>query len=148
MKIRKAKDLDAERLSDIAKKNLKEGFSERSFRSSINNKNAIVLVAQIDNEIVGFLVSYFDDYGEAELLQIAVDENQRKNHIGKTLFLNLVNDLKESKVSKLFLEVRESNVTAISFYRYLGFVEIGVRKGFYENPKEDAKILRLDIDNA
>lgn len=148
MKIRKAKKTDAEALAILAKNNLHEGFSKSSFLSTIENENAIVLIAQIKNEIVGFLVSYFDVYGESELLQIAVDNNFRKNHIGKTLLLELIKNLKDNNIKSIFLEVRESNVTALSFYSYFGFVELGIRKGFYNNPKEDAKILRLDIDNA
>ena len=43
------------------------------------------------------------------------------------------------------LEVRPSNTAAISLYKKLGFEEIGLRRGFYREPKEDALILNLDL---
>ena len=52
---------------------------------------------------------------------------------------------KESGAECIFLEVRESNVPAISLYKKLGFEELGIRKKFYEHPIEDAIIMKVGI---
>jgi ribosomal-protein-alanine N-acetyltransferase len=43
----------------------------------------------------------------------------------------------------VFLEVRESNVGAIAFYRGLGFEGIGMRRDYYQDPKEAATVMEL-----
>ena len=51
--------------------------------------------------------------------------------------------LSNNSLKEIFLEVRESNTPAIALYESLGFEKIGVRKGYYDKPKEDAVIYRL-----
>ena len=45
------------------------------------------------------------------------------------------------QIEKIFLEVRVSNIPAISLYEKMGFESLGVRKNFYEHPQEDASIM-------
>ena len=54
--------------------------------------------------------------------------------------------LKEKGSRCLTLEVRVSNIPAITLYEKLGFAEIGRRKNYYRNPREDALILRKEWD--
>ena len=53
----------------------------------------------------------------------------------------LVNQLSERGSHILRLEVRESNVPAIALYKSMGFAQLGLRKNYYRNPKENALIL-------
>ena len=48
-------------------------------------------------------------------------------------------------VNRIVLEVRISNMAAIGLYKKMGFVELGIRKGFYDLPKEDACIMEYTI---
>ena len=80
---------------------------------------------------------------EAELLQIAVDPGRRGESIGITLLNAAVVYLRQREIIRLMLEVRESNLPAISLYRRFGFVEEGMRKAYYPplikgGPREDA----------
>lgn len=147
MLIRDVSAKDIKELSAMAKISLSEGFSEDDFRISLENKNAIVLLCEENNEMLGYVVSYFAA-DEAELIQIAVRDKSRKLGIGSKLFLRLRERLQEQGIKKIFLEVRESNVPANSFYKGLGFIRVGRRPSFYKNPDEDALLLRLDILNA
>ena len=56
----------------------------------------------------------------------------------------LVDELKAIESRCLTLEVRASNVPAISLYEKLGFAEVGRRKNYYRNPREDALIMRKE----
>lgn len=47
--------------------------------------------------------------------------------------------------TSLTLEVRDSNLPAIALYASLGFEQIGLRKNYYQHPKEDARILRKEL---
>jgi ribosomal-protein-alanine N-acetyltransferase len=54
----------------------------------------------------------------------------------------------DSGVRSLYLEVRESNGRAREMYARRGFHEIGVRKGYYEGPREDARVLKKSLEGA
>ena len=58
---------------------------------------------------------------------------------------NLINEVSRKAAKNLFIEVRESNHSAVAFYEKSGFTQIGVRKGYYSDTKEDAIIMSLDI---
>jgi ribosomal-protein-alanine N-acetyltransferase len=80
---------------------------------------------------------------QAELETIAVAPESQRLGLGKSLFQALAAELKASGVGELQLEVRTSNRPAQSFYRALGFVETGLRAGYYADPIEDAVLMGL-----
>ena len=82
--------------------------------------------------------------GETDMMNIAVHPDYRKQGIGTGLILALIRELSSRGSHSLMLEVRASNEQAISVYSKLGFSEIGRRRNYYRNPKEDALILRKE----
>ena len=82
---------------------------------------------------------------EAELLRIAVAEQQRQKGVGSLLLKNLCRDLRQQQYSSLFLEVRSQNETALGFYHRYGFQKVGMRRGYYAEPYDDALLLKLQI---
>lgn len=82
---------------------------------------------------------------EAELLKIAVSEQQRKKGVGGILLAHLLNDLLGQNYSALFLEVRAGNTEARSFYQRHGFGQVGMRSKYYSDPSDDALIFKRDI---
>lgn len=74
---------------------------------------------------------------EGDLVRLAIEEKQRKKGRGKLLLEALENACRERGVEVLYLEVRQSNEPARRFYRGAGFEEEGMRRGFYDHPKED-----------
>ena len=71
---------------------------------------------------------------EAEILTIVVDGRLRRQGCGERLLASHLARLTRQGVATLFLEVDESNVAALALYRLHGFVEKGVRKGYYAKP--------------
>jgi ribosomal-protein-alanine N-acetyltransferase len=121
-------------------------WSEQSMRDELENQNALSLVAEMDEEVVGFLNAHFL-LDEADLNLIAVKAECRKQGIGSMLFSQLILKLKEKQIRTIMLEVRESNATAISFYRSFGFSEVGRRKNYYQKPQEDALLLQKQLED-
>ena len=78
------------------------------------------------------------------MMNVAVHPDFRRQGIAEALVNGLVEHLKTMGSHCLTLEVRASNVPAISLYEKLGFSEIGRRKNYYRNPREDALILRKE----
>jgi len=75
---------------------------------------------------------------EGNLVSIGVDDEFREMGIATTLLDIIYEMALERGVTSINLEVRESNVPAISLYEKEGFEAVGKRKNFYRNPTEDA----------
>lgn len=99
-------------------------------------------VARQEQGIAGF-ISGRRMADEAEILNLAVRPDLRKRGIGNALAGKLLHTFARERVAQVFLEVRESNAPAISFYERLGFHRIGQRPGYYQNPPEAALVLAL-----
>ena len=118
-------------------------WSENSIASELNNRLSLWLVAVEDEHVIGYVGSQ-TVIGETDMMNIAVHPDHRKKGIGTTLILELIDALKTRGSHSLMLEVRSSNSSAISVYKNLGFLEVGRRKNYYRNPKEDALIMRKE----
>ena len=118
-------------------------WSENSIASELNNKLSLWLVAVDSETVVGYVGSQ-TVLGETDMMNIAVHPDYRKQGIGTGLILALIRELSSRGSHSLMLEVRTSNEQAISVYSKLGFSEIGRRRYYYRNPKEDALILRKE----
>lgn len=84
---------------------------------------------------------------DVELLTISVAAAQQRKGLGRALLCEMLEAMRKEKRSRVFLEVRQSNIAAIALYRSAGFVEIGVRRGYYQNANgsEDALAMACDL---
>ena len=80
---------------------------------------------------------------EADVTNVAVTEERRGSGIGRKLMEALIDKTRKEGIRALHLEVRSSNEAARTMYRKLKFEEDGVRKGYYESPREDAVLMTL-----
>jgi ribosomal-protein-alanine acetyltransferase len=95
-------------------------------------------------EVVGFLVARHLA-AEWELENIVVALTARRQGLGKRLLEALFSAARETNGGAMFLEVRESNAAARSFYERAGFEPTGRRKGYYADPLEDAVLYRRGL---
>ena len=121
-----------------------DAWSEKSVASELTNPLSYWLVAVEDGCVAGYVGSQ-TVCGETDMMNVAVTAPFRRRSIGEKLVLQLVEDLKGLESHSLTLEVRASNAPAIGLYEKLGFVQTGLRKNYYRNPKEDALILRKEF---
>ena len=120
-------------------------WSEKSVASELENDLACWLVA-LEGETVAGYVGSQTVLGETDMMNIAVHPDYRRKGIAESLVNALVEELKARESHCLTLEVRASNAPAIALYEKLGFVQIGLRKNYYRNPREDALILRKELN--
>ena len=118
-------------------------WSERSIASELDNKLAFWLVAAEGEQVAGYIGSQ-TVLDETDMMNVAVHPDFRRQGIAEALVNELVENLKKMGSHCLTLEVRASNAPAISLYEKLGFHEIGRRRNYYRNPREDALILRKE----
>ena len=135
---------DAFKASEIEKVCFnKEAWSEKSITETVNT-GGCYFAAYKGSEMVGVLgVKLVLD--EAYILNISVLPSFRRMGIGSLLLKAASKYLKEKNAAFLSLEVRDSNSAAISLYEKLGFELKGIRKNFYEEPKEDARIMTYNF---
>ena len=138
--VRKMKKDDLDRVSQIEKECFSTPWSRDSFEDMIDNEAALYMVAE-DNGYIVANCGVITVAGEGDICNVAVDPSYRKRGIAKLLLTRVMEEAsKEMAVLSFTLEVRRSNTAAISLYEKLGFVNEGIRPGFYTSPKEDAVI--------
>lgn len=96
-------------------------------------------------KIVAFAICHLV-LDEATLFNIAVAPNAQGKGYGKRLLQHLIEQLQAKQIQTLWLEVRESNTTALNLYRSLGFNEVTLRKNYYPTPtgeRENAVVMAL-----
>mgnify|MGYP000338174186 FL=1 len=115
-------------------------FPEKSFKDSLESENTNFVVALCNDEIVGYIGMYV--FGEeADISNVAVSLKHRRKHIAQNMLDYIFDWSQNKKIKNLTLEVRETNVPAIKLYEKNGFKEAGIRKDYYEKPKENAVIM-------
>ena len=130
-------------IAQLEKLCFSDPWSERSIASELDNKLAFWLVATDGETVAGYIGSQ-TVMEETDMMNVAVHPDYRRQGIAEALVSGLVEHLKAMGSHCLTLEVRASNAPAIALYEKLGFAEIGRRKNYYRNPREDALILRKE----
>ncbi len=118
-------------------------WSEKSVSGELTNPLALWLVAVDADTVVGYVGSQ-SVMGEADMMNLAVLPQYRRQGVAKALVLRLIDALRAKEVHSLTLEVRASNAPAAALYASLGFLQVGRRPNYYSAPKEDALILRKE----
>ena len=130
-------------IAELEKLCFSDPWSEKSIASELENKLSFWLVATEGETVAGYIGSQ-TVIDETDMMNVAVHPDYRRQGIAEALVNTLVENLKEMGSRCLTLEVRASNAPAIALYEKLGFLEIGRRKNYYRNPREDALILRKE----
>lgn len=127
-------------------------WSAQSYLDELREDRSIMLrLESPENETIGFVVGRIvlavDDENavDADIYNIAVDETAKNQGNGQRLLDEFLTRCRESLVRSVWLEVRESNETAINFYKRNGFSAVTTRKHFYTNPPEHALLMRLNL---
>ena len=136
-------DLDA--VMQIETANFPFPWTAGNFKDSINSGH-ICSVLEMDNTIIGYaiLMMVLD---EAHLLNISVAPSHKGQGLGRYLLDHMMQIGREKGGLNMFLEVRPSNVSAISLYESIGFNEMGVRPGYYpaHNGRENAVLMGVAL---
>ena len=140
--IRQATKGDAAAIADIEKACFSVPWSEEAIKETLCASNSLFYCALHGEKLFGYIGSY-SVLDEVYITNIAVLKEYRKNGAARALLKRLSEDSKKSKKAFVTLEVRKSNLPAVSLYESEGFVLSGERKDFYEKPREDGLIYTL-----
>ena len=139
------KDEDLNEVQAIEHENEIELWSLKNFQDSISAKHFFKLFF-LNKTIVGFIVARLIQ-NECEILNIGVTKSMRKKQVASKLMDALIGQCNNKNIKHIFLEVRTSNLAAISMYKKFDFNEIGIRPNYYltKNGHEDAIIMGRDL---
>lgn len=131
---------DADAVAEIEMKTFSRPWKREDFFIEANRDFAEYIVGEVDGKIVAYAGAWIA-FNEAEIMNVAVDENFRGRGFGKKLFAELIRVCKIRGATAITLEVRASNSAAIKLYENFGLKSVGRRKNYYDNPTEDALIM-------
>ena len=137
------KDLD--QIMALEKASFTAPWSRNAFTGELtDNHFARYLVMQLGDDIIGYGGMWII-IDEAHVTNIAVSPTYRGMKLGERLLRFMMAVAATEGARKMTLEVRVSNFSAKNLYHKLGFVEAGLRKGYYTDNREDAIIMWADI---
>ena len=142
--VRELKVEDSAAVAEMEQQLFSDSWSEKSVLETVQQKQSVCFAAEKAGHLLGYLLAYHAA-DEAEIARIAVQKEARRQGAAGKLMQALEHYCEEHKMEKLLLDVRESNEAARSFYTKNGFVEDGIRQGFYVNPSEDAVLMSRQL---
>jgi len=141
--IHEAEEKDLEIISELEKGLFsEENWSYFQILREFKNKFSKILIFKKKEEIIGYLI-FREIKPEIEIFKIGVKKEYQRKGVGTKLMQKLMEFAKEKKISKIFLEVKASNLSAYNFYKKLGFKEMYRRKNYYGN--EEAIVMVKEI---
>ena len=125
----------------IERESFSDPWSENMFAELLASPAARAYVAESNGGVLGFIM-FYNIAPELQILNLAVRRCARNQAVGSRLIESV---LALDNISRVTLEVRESNLPAIGLYKKFGFKADGTRKDYYERPREDAVLMSLEI---
>src|ERR1700682_4470650 len=119
-------------------------WTEWGFKELLGWRGVLALVGEDGGKVIGFIIGR-QVGGEAEILNAAVILAKRRKGEGGALLKALMDEFRARRVSRVFLEVRESNEAGIAFYEKHGFSKTGRRAGYYRDPDEPAIVMEVRL---
>jgi len=142
VEVRRMRSDDISAVIDIETKAFSSPWTEETFVRLINQSGAELLVLEEARAgIIGYAVLWCI-LDQGELANMAVTPQFRGSGLGAHLMRSVLEVARDRGVETMYLEVRYSNERAVELYQKFGFCDVGRRKGYYQDPKEDARIMK------
>lgn len=143
--IRQMTEEDVAAVAALEEGNFSRPWSYDAFLKTLSDENYIVIIAKDTDALLGYCVLLCTGE-EADITNVCTAPEARGKGVATEMMTALMEAGKSRGVAEFFLEVRESNTPARKLYTKLGFEEIGLRKNYYEEPKEHAVLMKKGED--
>ncbi|MDF2949208.1 MAG: rimI [Sedimentibacter sp.] len=131
---------DLDQITEIEKICFSLPWSKNSFEQELKNELAYYQCAEENGKIMGYM-GMWKIIDECHITNVAMLPEYRNRGIASLLISKMIEICKCSEIHNMTLEVRQSNLPAISLYEKFGFVSVGKRPRYYMKPIEDAIIM-------
>lgn len=120
-------------------------WRERTFANLIGQPGVeLFVMTHAEDGVIGYAVLWCV-LDQGELANIALARAHRGRGLGGLILERVMERARSRRVRTLYLEVRASNERAIALYRRFGFEQVGRRRGYYDEPKEDALVMSKEL---
>lgn len=133
-------EADIDGIVSIEERSFNVPWSRRLFWAETQNDNSIYIVGVLNGAVVAYAGAWLS-FGDAEVMNVAVEPDVRGRGIGTLLFAQLIEEVKARGATAITLEVRPSNAAAIRLYEKFGLRSVGRRPHYYVDNDEDALIM-------
>ena len=140
MEFRRMEEKDLEQVVAIEEASFSMPWSKAAFLESMHHPSHVYVVACEGDTVCGYC-GMWGIAGEGQINNVAVRSDMRGRGTGFAIVEFLIQEGEKQGLEAFTLEVRESNVAAIRVYEKAGFKNAGIRKDFYDRPKENAVIM-------
>jgi [ribosomal protein S18]-alanine N-acetyltransferase len=147
VRIRTLTALDLPRVFEIETQSFSTPWRESTFRGLLRRKDTDLLAASRGDQLIGYAIAW-TVVDQAELGNIAIAPEARGLGVGGLLLRAMLERLRHRRAAECFLEVRESNEIAQQMYLAHGFAEVGRRRAYYNEPVEDALVMRIHLETC
>ena len=143
--IRMLRAEDARAVAEILRQSRQAVFwPEASVQEVLEWKGCLGMLIEAEGNVLGFLIGR-QTSEEAEVLNLAVVPGNRRKGTGGALLRAALEEFHLRGVTRVHLEVRESNLAGIAFYEKHGFSRAGRRDGYYRDPLETAIVMQKPL---
>lgn len=132
---------DMQDVLDIEATSFEFAWSEDDFIRCLRQRNCIGMVAECEDQVVGYMI-YELHKNRLHILNFAVSDACRRHGVGRAMIDKLMGKLSNDRRNRIMLEVRETNLDAQLFFRHLGFRAVSVLRDFYDDSTEDAYLMQ------
>ena len=146
MKVRKFVPTDLKRVYEIENMSFDQSYGINMFQQ-LYDMGIGFLVAEKDNYVIGYVMFWIKYENQGHIISIAVDKNYRRLGAGTELLVRAIAILSLLNIDAIYLEVRETNASAVEFYERFNFIKDRVVPGYYENG-EGAIIMYLPLEKG
>mgnify|MGYP003289171239 CR=1 FL=1 len=143
--VRQMTEEDVAAVAALEAENFSRPWSYEAFFKTLSDENYIVIIAKETDALLGYCVLLCTGE-EADITNVCTAPEARGRGVATGMLTALMEEGKSRGVAAFFLEVRESNTPARSLYTKLGFEEIGLRKNYYEEPREHAVLMKYMLE--
>ena len=138
---------DMPEVLEIENESFEFPWSEEDFIRCLRQRNCIGMVAEYDEQVVGFMI-YELHRTRLHVLNFAVADDFRRHGVGRQMVDKLATKLSPQRRTRVLLEVRETNLEAQLFFKSLGFRAVSVLRNYYDDSPEDAYLMQYRYQAA
>ena len=135
---------DMEEVLEIERSSFEFPWTDEDFLCCLRQRNCIGMVAEHDQQIVGFMI-YELHKSKLRILNFAVAPSARRKHVGTQMVQRLVDKLSQQRRQEIILEVRETNLEAQLFFKNQNFRAMCVLRNHYDDTTEDAYYMQFRL---
>lgn len=132
---------DMPEVLEIENQSFEFPWSEEDFVRCLRQRNCIGMVAEFEEQVVGFMI-YELHKTRLHILNFAVNSDFQRRGVGEAMISKLISKLSHQRRNRILLEVRETNLAAQLFFRHAGFRAVSVLRDFYDDTVEDAYLMQ------